>query len=217
MKRPRTGSGASLNLDSLVDIVTNMVGILIIIAAFMALLALVGPGRPGPRRETQSAATAPRRVLVPWSHPTHKQTLFFAVRGNRVLFLDLKPFYEQLKAATPGRRGAPVAFAQPGVKVRFFAVTNQLYCLEFTPRPGAGETWADAQRAVSSFRRALARYPRESFVYFFWVAGDSFEGFRDFRQGLWKQQVETGWKPVLTDAPLEVCNGFEGSNTFQPQ
>ena len=217
MRRPRPASGASLNLDSLVDIVTNIVGILIIIAAFMAMLALVNPVRSSSRLEAPRALPAPQRLQVPWSHPTHKQTVFFAVRENRVQFLDLKPLYGQLMALDPGRRGEPVTLSQPGAKVRFFPVTNQIYCLEFTPRSGAGETWAEAQRANSRFRQVLARYAREGYVYFFWVAGDSFEGFRDFRQGLLKQQVETGWKPVGPAAPLEVCNGFEGSNTFQPQ
>jgi hypothetical protein len=218
MSKDKLPSGQFLNLDSLVDIVTNSVGILIILTAFMALSATVSPDRRRPAAQpAPPAAAPPRTLLVPWSHPTSKQTVFLALRENRILLLDLKRFYEQLLDAAPSAAGLPQTFNQPGVKVRYFPVTSQVYCLEFTPDPGAGEAWAEAQRPGSAWQRTLSRYPREQYVYFFWVDGGSFERFRNLRQGLWDRQVEVGWKPVLPGAPLEMCTGFEGSNTFQPQ
>lgn len=216
MKRARRPVAPFLSLDSLVDIVTNNVGILIILAAFMALFALMAPGRAVVKSEPPRVTPPPPLLQVPWSHPTSKQTLFFFIRDNRIQYIDLKAVYERLLALPAGRR-APLSLTVPGVSVRFFPVTNQVYCFEFTPRPGAGETWAEARGSGSRWRQALSRYPREGFVYFFWVAGDSFELFRDVRASLLERQVEVGWKPVKKDALLEVCSGFEGASAFQPQ
>ena len=217
MRRTHRPAPQFLSLDSLVDIVTNNVGILIILSAFMALFALITPARLAVQSDRPPVTPPPARLQVPWSHPTNKQTLFFTMRGNRVQYVDLKAVYEQMLESPASGSGAPAEFSAPSVKVRFFPITNQVYCFEFTPKAGAGETWAEAKRADSRWRRVVSRYPREDFTYFFWVAGDSFELFRDVRQNLLDRQVEVGWKPVKSDAPVEVCNGFEGSNTFQPQ
>ncbi len=89
--------------------------------------------------------------------------------------------------------------------------------MEFQPARRAGENWLRAQRADSRWRRALRRFPPERYIYFFWVTGDSFELFREIRDHLWQENYEVGWKPLPDDAPMEVCNGFEGSTAFQPQ
>ena len=85
------------------------------------------------------------------------------------------------------------------------------------PRPAYGEDWLSAQRVNSAWQQALRTYSPEKYVYFFWVSGDSFELFRDMRGSLWDRNYEVGWKPAHKDAPLEVCNGFEGSTAFSPQ
>jgi hypothetical protein len=157
------------------------------------------------------------RLRIPWTHPTNKQTVFFSLRGGRLQYVDMKAVYEQVLVKAPGGREATPSLAVPGIKTRFFPVTNQVYCLEFKPDAGVGETWERAKRPDSALQRVVSAYPRDNFVYFFWVGGDSFEVFRDARKFLTDRQIEVGWKPVAKDAPLEVCNGFEGSNTFQPQ
>lgn len=205
-------------MDSLVDIVSNNVGILIILAAFMAMIALLNPMQPD-EADTQAPPreTPPPRLQVPWSHATNKSQLYFAMRENRIHFLDMRPFYEELAERSPTSEPEPVTMEHRGLKVRFFPVTNQVYCLEFTPSAGHGENWVEASRPGAEWQQVLQRYPPEQFVYFFWVGGDSFGLFREVRQSLWDGQYEVGWKPILPDAPLEVCNGFEGSTAFQPQ
>lgn len=205
-----------MNLDSLVDIVSNNVGILIILAAFMALLALINP-------RTQSSSgglpqqQAPKKLLVPWSHPTNKHNLFLAIHENRIQYFDLRAFFTNLAGRDASGPPQPLTVQQKGVQIRFFPVTNQVYCLEFKPHAGQGENWLEAQRPDSTWNQVLREYPPERYVYYFWVTGDSFELFRQLRQSLWKRQYEVGWKPTGKDRPLEVCNGFEGSTAFEPQ
>ncbi len=205
------------SLDSLVDIVSNNLGILIILAAFMALFGLINPLQaPEPERNA-ARVVPPRRLLVPWSHASNKNPALFVLRGNRIFHLDMARFFRQLAGQPRQSRPQPVTLRQEQVKIRFFPVTNQVYCMEFMPEKNAGETWLQAGRPASAWKRIAQRYRPESFYYFFWVSGDSFELFRDVRKGLWDKQYEVGWKPVTKNEPLEICNGFEGSTSFQPQ
>lgn len=217
MRKYKAGDSRFLNLDSLVDIVSNNVGILIILSAFMALFALINPASSEETGETIPENAIPKKLQVPWSHPTNKQMLYFNLRENRIQHLDLRAFYLELAQREVSLRPEPLDIPQKGVDIRFFPVTNQVYCLEFKPHPRAGETWFQAQQPTAEWQNALNLYPAEKFVYFFWVTGDSFELFRQLRESLRERQIEVGWKPTLEDSPLEVCNGFEGSSTFQPQ
>lgn len=236
MKKQKAATGQFVNLTSLVDVVSMNVGILVILAVFMALLAVFSssqdPAAGGAGKEgtagvsgTGSGAGSDARVTeppvvrinVPWSHPTPKQTLFFIVRDKRIQFVDFSAVYNAMLKLPGSSTGAPVPISVPGMAVRFYPVTSQVYCMDFTPQSGAGETWEQARRPGSAYQAVLSRYSRNEFVYFFWVAGDSFEVFRDARKLLTDAQVEVGWKPTAKNAPLEYCNGIEGSNAFQPQ
>ena len=205
------------NLDSLVDIVSNNLGILIILAAFMALFGLVNPMDTQESQKLTAKVVPPKRLLVPWSHATHKNTVLFAIRGNRIVHLDMARFFRELAKQPKQERPTHVTIQQEAVKIRFFPVTNQVYCMEFTAEKRAGESWHEAGRLGSAWRGVKRRYPPENFYYFFWVSGDSFELFRDVRKQLWEQQYEVGWKPATPAETLEICNGFEGSTGFQPQ
>lgn len=217
MRRTSRRPAQELNLDSLVDIVSNIVGILVILSAFMGLITLLQPDRDPTGARQLSLRQIPKKILVPWSHPTTKNHLYLALRGNRIQFFDLRSFFLQLAEKKFSGTNAPVTIAQKGVDIRFFPVTNQIYCLEFQSGRGFGENWLQAQRPQSTWKKVLSEYPPEKYVLFFWVGGDSFELFRQIRKSLWERQYEVGWKPALKDDPLEICNGFEGSNTFRPQ
>ena len=204
-----------VNLDSLVDIVSNIVGALVLLAAFMALFGLIN--RPAEDSARNPALLQPEKVLVPWSHPTNKVPVLFVIQGNRILSLDLREFYKNLSKLPPTKKPEQSKFRQEGYTINFFPVTNQTYCMVFEPEEGQGETWLQGNRPGSRWAGVLAQYPSESFYYFFWVRDDSFELFRNVRQSLWESNYEVGWKPMNKDSSLEICNGFEGATGFQPQ
>lgn len=217
MRKTEQSRWETLNLDSLVDIVSNNVGILVILAAFMALLTLAEPALDSQSSTGIPRERPPKKLLVPWSHPTTKHHLFLAIRDNRVQFIDLRPFYKELQTRNPRAKPEPISIDQNGLRIRFFPVTNQIYCMEFNTLRGFGENWLQAQRSQSRWQAMLRDFPRERYILFFWVSGESFELFRQVRKTLWDAQYEVGWKPIRKEAPMEVCNGFEGSTTFRPQ
>ncbi|MBI3991825.1 MAG: hypothetical protein HY342_01020 [Candidatus Lambdaproteobacteria bacterium] len=207
-----------MSLDSLVDIVSNNVGILIILAAFMALFALINPTKVVDAPPDARLELPPQRLEVPWSHATTKNTIYLIVRGNRILPVDLRALYAELANRPAPKRLEPIEVALPNVNAKFYPVTNFVYCLEFFPQAGSGESWLHAQQLHSRWNRVRERYPGEKYVYFFWVSGDSFELFRDLRRRLWDENVEVGWQPIAAErTSMAVCNGFDGSTAFQPQ
>ena len=84
-----------LNLDSLVDIVSNSVGILVILAVFMALFSL------SEKNEQTTSKTQPteniEKLKIPWSHISQKNILLIFLRGDRLLYLDRKLVYQKAK------------------------------------------------------------------------------------------------------------------------
>lgn len=218
MRKSRHQKTSGQGLDSLVDIVSNTVGILIILAVFMALVAQMDLPGSGSTEEPEVPTERPaQRILVPWAHATTKNAVFFYLNRNRVHALDLPAFYEELVGRSAALRNVPLRVDLPGLETRFFPVTNHVYCLEFRPEAGYGESAIEMNAPGSAWQKARSRHSPERFFYFFWVTGDSFEMFRELRNTLWDQDVEVGWKPVHEEAPLEICNGFDGSSAFQPQ
>jgi hypothetical protein len=217
MRKQRHARTAGIGMDSLVDIVSNTVGILIILAVFMALMSRLAIHSAEPVKPVVPLEEPPKRILVPWSHATNKTAVFAYVAENRTHLLDLREFYARLAEESPRPDNQPIDVNVPGMKATFYPVTNLVYCLEFQPDEDFGETLPEMRGAGSHWRAALSDYPAEKFYYFFWVTGDSFDLFRTVRDELWAQQVEVGWKPVRPDGPLGICNGFDGSTAFQPQ
>ena len=208
--------GVTLNLDSLVDIVSNSVGILIILAVFMALLSFM-EYNPQTTPETRVVEQT-EKILIPWAHYSQKAALLFLVRENRVLRLDRGGYYRKIKKQLQG--ASPeipkrINFESHSVEIEMLGGNS--HCLFFEPRPGAGLWWHQLSGVKGPLESLLSSLHPEENYFFFWVDSDSFELFRDLREVLWKRDFEVGWKPVETATPLRYCSGYSQSRSFRPQ
>ncbi len=205
-----------LNLDSLVDIVSNSVGILIILAVFMALLSYI-EHVPETTPETR-VVDATEKILIPWAHYSQKSGLLFLLRDNRVIRLDRADYYRKLKKTLSGSNASPprrLRFDTHSVVLE--TGSGHAHCIEFETRPGAGEWWHQFMRTNGMLDQTILNHRPEETYFFFWVAPDSFELFREVRETLWNRNFEVGWKPVNEDSPLRYCTGFAQSRSFRPQ
>ena len=75
-----------LNLDSLVDIVSNNVGILVILAVFMAMFSLLEKSEQV--ATTEQSIENIEKLKIPWSHVSQKNNLLLLLRNDRLLFFD---------------------------------------------------------------------------------------------------------------------------------
>ena len=216
----RRGSGSQVtkSLDSLVDIVSNSVGILIILAVFMALLSVVESplDEPVSPEEMNDLLTIEKK-RIPWSHSSQKSSLLFVLQDNRLLYLDRVAAYRSFQSELDGESELPLKANLDGYHVELTAQSSQNHCLQFFPEAGAGQWWGEVSRADGWLTRLLAeKSPSEEYL-FFWADGASFELMREIREWTWDQRYEVGWKPITERSGLRFCTGLGRSLSFRPQ
>ncbi len=204
-----------LNLDSLVDIVSNNVGILVILAVFMAMFSLIEKSDQA-TKEDQSFEII-EKIKIPWSHASQKNNLLFLLRDDRILYLDRALVYQNLKKYLSGKKALPKQISLIQYSIKLTTGSGHAHCLEFLPSPGAGQWWHQLSQHDGLLQSLMKKYPPEENYFFFWVDPKSFELFREIRESLWGQSFEVGWKPVRRESTLRYCSGNEQARSFQPQ
>ena len=204
-----------LNLDSLVDIVSNNVGILVILAVFMAMFSLIEKSDQA-TKEDQSFEII-EKIKIPWSHASQKNNLLFLLRDDRILYLDRALVYQNLKKYLSGKEALPKQISLIQYSIKLTTGSGHAHCLEFLPSPGAGQWWHQLSQHDGLLQSLMKKYPPEENYFFFWVDPKSFELFREIRESLWGQHFEVGWKPVRRESTLRYCSGNEQARSFEPQ
>jgi len=165
----------------------------------------------------REAISGVRTLRVPWARPSSKHAVFVALSGGRIQVFDLVPLYDALLKRQAPRRPQRIDLRLPDVSIRFYPITNEAYCFQFRPTEGAGESWAEAMLPGSAWQRVRTRFEADRYFYFFWVASDSFETFRNLRDSVKTEHVDVEWKPVRPATPLEICQGTDGTSGLEPQ
>ncbi len=204
-----------LNLDSLVDIVSNNVGILIILAVFMAMFSLLEKSEQVPT--TEQSIENIEKLKIPWSHVSQKNNLLLLLRNDRLLFFDRALVYQRLKKYLSGSDPLPTNISLDQYSIELTAGGGHAHCLEFFPSPRAGQWWHQVSQHNGLMQTLMKKYPTEENYFFFWVDPDSFDLFREIRKSLWEKRFEVGWKPVRIESPLRYCSGDDQTRRFQPQ
>ena len=204
-----------INLDSLVDIVSNNVGILIILAVFMAMFSLLEKSEQVPT--TEQSIENIEKLKIPWSHVSQKNNLLLLLRNDRLLFFDRALVYKRLKKYLSGSDPLPTNISLDQYSIELTAGGGHAHCLEFFPSPRAGQWWHQVSQHNGLMQTLMKKYPTEENYFFFWVDPDSFDLFREIRKSLWEKRFEVGWKPVRIESPLRYCSGDDQTRRFQPQ
>ena len=204
-----------LNLDSLVDIVSNNVGILVILAVFMAMFSLLEINEQVISK-TQSTENI-EKLKIPWSHVSQKNILLIFLRSNRLLYLDRTLVYQRLKKYLSGIEPLPKHVNLDQFSIELTVGGGHAHCLKFLPSPRAGQWWHQVSQHNGLMQTLMKKYPTEENYFFFWVDPDSFDLFREIRKSLWEKRFEVGWKPVRIESPLRYCSGDDQTRRFQPQ
>lgn len=209
--RKKYTKASPLGLDSLVDIVSNSVGILIILTVFMALISILEPPEVIP--EKKEDLLTEEKVLIPWAHYSQKSSLLFLIRDNHLLYFERNLVYEKLADDLKYTDQPKTEFTFPEYSVELLVYSTYWHCLDFKPKPQAGEWWHQAK----TLSALVEKYPPNEFYFFFWVDANSFELFSEVRNYLRENKFETGWKPVVEKSALRYCSGANRFLSFQPQ
>lgn len=193
-----------ISLDSLTDIVSNSVGILII----FAVINLIHDNNKTYQLE------------IPLEHATDLSPVFFIAKNDRILALDTAKLYKNaILQATTGAAGGKRIFA-----LDFFGLFGQIdkdRGISFYARDTS--EWPDfhsLEKHNTELRNMLDSLdPKKQFAYFFVydnsedgaTAGSGFEAFRKARKYLKRNYVKTGWQPVNAEAPANICDEIMSS------
>jgi hypothetical protein len=199
-----------ISLDSLTDIVSNSVGILII----FAVINLIHDNNKTFQLE------------IPLEHSTQLSPVFFIAKDDRILALDTDTIFSN--ATLQATSGA--------------AASKRLFSLDFHGLLGKideengisfyvrdTEDWPkfnQLQKRSSKLRDTMSNIDgKKQFAYFFVydssedgnISGSGFEAFREAREFLKTRSVKSGWQPVNSEVPANICDKrFRGGCQYLP-
>jgi len=201
MSKRRGSEEVLFSLDSFLDIVTNVVGVLVLVA-IVSVLSAGNISVPS----GATAMTAPR--------PTAER-LLFECSGDEVFFVDEEGNGRRVLDAV--RRASDNTISRDDLvallevrdvgdathRVRADPLARGLAWVYTLRSDAHGERAADLDRADSAFRKQLAGLERGGFVYFV-VHDDSFEIFRKARDIARARGISIGWHPVEGQGPVRL-------------
>ncbi len=193
-----------INVDSLTDIVSNSVGILII----FAVINLIHDNNKTYELE------------IPIEHETELRPAYIISKDDRLLVLNTEEVFAN--AAQEAGKGA-------AANKRIFDLGYQGLFGQIDDQKGISfharntEDWpkfSELSTSDSDLQKQLSQIdPKEYFAYFFVydetapgsTSGSGFESFREARKYLKHRQVKSGWQPVSADYPPSICDSGYGS------
>jgi hypothetical protein len=201
MSRRRGGDEVALPLDSFLDIITNVVGVLVLVA----VVTMLSSGNIS----VPSGATA---MVAPKASASR---LLFECAGDEVMLLDeegnARRVLDEVQRSGVENitRDALVALlddqdvGDATHRVRADRLERGIAWV-YSLRPGArGERVHELDRDGSTYRRQLAALERGGFAYFI-VHDDSFEAFRKARDIARARGISVGWHPVEGREPVRL-------------
>ena len=199
-----------ISLDSLTDIVSNSVGILII----FAVINLIHDDNKSYQLE------------IPLEHATDLSPVFFISKNNRLLLLDTKALFsnaalQATSGAASNKRIFPLNYSG------LLGKLEEENGISFYARDTSDwEPFQNIDKRSSKLRKTLNDIdPKKQFAYFFVYdntedgsgTGSGFEGFRKAREYLKGHFVKSGWQPVNSEAPANICDHrFSPKCTYLP-
>ncbi|MGK0271043.1 MAG: hypothetical protein ACI88H_001696 [Cocleimonas sp.] len=192
-----------ISLDSLTDIVSNSVGILII----FAVINLIHDNNKTYQLE------------IPIEHRTELSPAFFMIKNDSILEMDIDTLFSN--ATLQATRGA--AKRERIFSLDYFDVLGKINeddGISFFARDTA--KWPKFQelgKGNSKLTTALNKLDSKKQFAFFFVydssddddsPGSGFEAFREAREYLKARRIKTGWRPVNDDAPANICKDHFG-------
>ena len=188
-----------INIDSLTDIVSNSVGILII----FAVINLIHD-----KNKTYE-------LEIPIEHETDLRPVYIISKDDRLLVLNTEQVF--INAAQEAGKGA-------ARNKRIFDLGYQGLYAQIDEEKGMAfhargtDDWpkfTELKQSGSDLQKQLQGInPKQYFAYFFVydetnpgsTAGSGFESFREARKYLQGRQVKSGWQPVNGDYPPSICD-----------
>ncbi len=188
-----------ISLDSLTDIVSNSVGILII----FAVINLIHDNNKTYQLE------------IPLEYATDLSPVFFIAKDDRILAIDSDTLFanaalQATSGAAANKRLFPMEYSGLLGKI-----DDEKGISFFARDTSEWPQFIELEKHKSDLRTSLDKLnPKKQFAYFFVydssedgsTSGSGFEAFRKAREYLKGHFIKTGWQPVNSDSPAHICD-----------
>jgi hypothetical protein len=193
--RPEPG-----NLDSFLDIMTNVVGVLVFVLLFVTL----------------AAADATVLVRTPLRSETDKQPIYFEAAAGHVIYVESPRGNEEVDSFLTGLpRISWYNLSYVLDRVDAFSAQTPNYTIDFTGsplargmgvrwrvRPGAGERVKVVKDTASAYQHVLRTLDPDTAYLAFIVRPDGLEAFRAARDVATRHGLSSGWEPFEYERDL---------------
>lgn len=183
-----------LQLDSFLDIITNTIGILVVICCMAAI----------------NVNDITYIVRTPFVHKTEKIPIFFECRNNRCLPIDKESLHNEIdkriKKLYKGDArltGSKILSLMEDEEIgdNYYRVDLPKLFLEnifvlIPKEEDIGETAKEIRKTDSVFAQIINNIDAEKYFVFVLVRPDSFEVYRELRKQSWNLGLEIGWEPL---------------------
>ncbi len=188
-----------ISLDSLTDIVSNSVGILII----FAVINLIHDNNKTYQLE------------IPLEHQTDLSPVFFISKNDRILMMDTDTLFANATSQATGGAAANKRLFSLDYYGLLGKIDDENGLSFYARDTNEWPTFQSLTQRNSDLRKALDNIdPKKQFAYFFVydssedgsITGSGFEAFREAREYLKGHFVKSGWQPVNSEAPTNICD-----------
>jgi len=188
-----------ISLDSLTDIVSNSVGILII----FAVINLIHDD------------SKTYQLEIPLEHETELSPVFFISKNDRVLKMDIDTLFANATLQATSKAAANKRLFPLDYFGLLGKIDEEKGVSFFAQDTNEWPEFVELEQRNSSLRKNLETLdPKKQFAYFFVYdnteegssSGSGFEAFRKTREYLKARSIKSGWQPVNSESPPNICN-----------
>jgi len=188
-----------ISLDSLTDIVSNSVGILII----FAVINLIHDDNKTYQLE------------IPLEHATELSPIFFISKDDKILALDTDIIFANAALQATSGAAANKRLFSMEYSGLLGKIDDEKGISFFARDTSEWPQFIDLEKRNSDLRKSLELLdPKKQFAYFFVYdntedgssSGSGFEAFRKARSYLKNHSIKTGWQPVNSESPAHICD-----------
>jgi hypothetical protein len=199
-----------ISLDSLTDIVSNSVGILII----FAVINLIHDD------------SKTYQLEIPLEHETELSPVFFISKNDRVLKMDIDTLFANATLQATSKAAANKRLFPLDYFGLLGKIGEEKGISFFTQDTNEWPESIELEQRNSSLRKSLDTLDsKKQFAYFFVYdnteegssSGSGFDAFRKTREYLKARSIKSGWQPVNSESPPNICSrSFSRRCVYRP-
>lgn len=187
----RSPSSHQIDLSVLVDIISNVAGMMILLACVSIMI------RQKHKQKSRTADRPCKAIDFPLSYIPQKRSLVLCLKNGQLYELPELALLQEISHRTEtGKTIQSLSLTEKGVEARL-ELTPTLTGFRFQYRllKKGGLPIANKVKLAATLDKIISRYPPKDFFYVIHTWPKEFAAFREIRKFLLERGLEVGWQP----------------------